>query len=283
MNLFAKYEALPQSDSQSDVSECSESSNKEKKHQDLLKHLSRFCYFLTGVCALLNLFLVTLVVARIWKFTLPEYDVHQLEHRSSYIGFDSLYQNKSFLRTTYKPIVNHARVLSTVYSTDPKKVSPIWVNQHLTKDGYVPIAERRLLVESEVSTVTQYRIMDYGMESCKLVLDIPSGNLTDKDYAALYGPLESQDIELDIWALDWGKHLDFSRLSWDSKPPRKNYVGRLVASYGRTDETEAFSCFSASYQTFEVTCAATSANCYVNAMRGGWERGPLYIIQSQTL
>lgn len=103
------------------------------------------------VCSAANLSVGLLIVARLYSGSSLIHDVHQLESRSPYIGFDSIYSNRSFLKTTYPPIHNQPRVLAPVYANEPDKVAPIWANRHLTVDGYVPIAERRLFVTPEVS------------------------------------------------------------------------------------------------------------------------------------
>lgn len=99
-----------------------------------------------------NLSIGLLIVARLYNDSPLLYNVHKLESRRPYIGFDSIYSNRSFLTTTYPPIHNQPRVLAPVYANEPDKVAPVWANRHLTADGYVPIAERRLFVTPEVSS-----------------------------------------------------------------------------------------------------------------------------------
>ena len=102
----------------------------------------------------------------------------------------------------------------------------------------------------KVSTIVQFRAIDYGMENCSLALMPPSA-----EGAAL------ADIELDVWALAdapqrpgrrLNANLDVRALTWASRPARKEHVGVLKVVGG---ETDMFTCPSGSYHTLEIACA----------------------------
>jgi hypothetical protein len=137
----------------------------------------------------------------------------------------------------------------------------------------------RVIYFLQISTVVQFRILDYGMESCQLVLETPAYNGTDRD--ALIHSSDGEMAVLDVWALDAPKKLEFNTLTWNSKPKRATLFTQLYASYGLKHETSSFACSSASYQTFEVVCS----NCHIDIMRSGWQAGgrPIHLLATATL
>ncbi|TFK51055.1 hypothetical protein OE88DRAFT_1645282 [Heliocybe sulcata] len=178
---------------------------------------------------------------------------------------------------------NHARVLAHVSSSEPEKVFEVWPDYELHHSGYVPLAREKLWVTDEASP---------SLNLC-LVLDLPSqfskGSGTD----------------LSVWVLSTEERLDFKHLSWKTKPPRKYLLGYLSAVPGMSDMTSHFSCASMSYQTFEISCAATPCQInytqgkLYNEQRGNWPmlilsgvllmerlfylRVGIYLLQSQTV
>ncbi|KAJ3813291.1 hypothetical protein EV368DRAFT_5217, partial [Lentinula lateritia] len=177
--------------------------------------------------------------------------------RSPYIGFDSIYKNQT-LTTKYPPIRNQPRVLAPVYADERNKVAPVWANRHLTEDGYVPIAERRLYVTSRVSTIVQFHIRDYGMEKCSVALEVPTHNFNGREEASIWG----NDTTVDVWLLEGESKIDFQKLSWNTKPGRKSYIGSIQPTYNSKHELSAFPCISGSYLTLEVSCS--SPDCHVD-------------------
>ncbi|KAE9394588.1 hypothetical protein BT96DRAFT_998393 [Gymnopus androsaceus JB14] len=267
-----KYESIPQSDDV--ISNATLYGGFYERVSELFNHYATTLLWLFSA---VNLSIGLLIVARLYNDSPLLYNVHKLESRRPYIGFDSIYSNRSFLTTTYPPIHNQPRVLAPVYANEPDKVAPVWANRHLTADGYVPIAERRLFVTPEVSTIVQFHIQDYGMEKCSVTLEVPAFNASDR-YAAIWG----KDVALDIWALEGESKVDFQKLSWHTKPKRKNHIGKITSpSYNSTQELPTFPCVSGTYLTFEVTCA--SLDCHVDVMRAKWPEGSFYIVQQQSI
>jgi len=104
-------------------------------------------------------------------------------------------------------------------------------------------------VDAQVSTVVQFRAIDYGMENCSVAL-----------------VSAAMDVELDVWALaddtapPGRRLLDPRTLTWASRPERKAHVGVLrvaaAAADGASGETRTFACPSGSYHTLEIACAS---------------------------
>jgi hypothetical protein len=269
---YKKYETVPQSDE--DIVQDKLSGNENR---------SVFTHSVTpvilGFVCTVNFAMGLAIVWQLYGSSGSAYDVHELESRSPYIGFDVLYGNQSIMNATYPPIYTQARVLAPVYANEPDRVEPVWGNQHLTPDGYVPVAERHLFVTHEVSTVAQFRIQDYGMEKCSVTLEVPAFNDTYRK-ASIWG---FRNASIDVWALEGTAKLDFRNLSWRTKPRRRRHMGTISPSYNSTYELPEFRCISGTYQSVEVACASETPYCHVDVVRAGWEHGAFYVVQRQSI
>ncbi|PAV21724.1 hypothetical protein PNOK_0168100 [Pyrrhoderma noxium] len=137
--------------------------------------------------------------------------------------------------------------------------------------GYVPTGERRLLVNSDINTVTQFYVLDYGMENCSIVISMPEST-TDPGNSTKIAHNGSV-VELDAWILDTHQKLDFAKLSWNSKPRRRAHLGVFSLQYGTTQQSPGFKCQSGSFQTIEISCH--SENCSVDT-NTKWEEKSEY-------
>ena len=213
----------------------------------------------------------------------------ELELRSSYVNFDRLYGEGSTLRPApHAPIVNHVLALAHVSLVQPHAVVTRNPGGGMTINGYVPLDARRLWVTDDVSprlplspyivadaahrrkvsTIVQFRAIDYGMENCSLALaPAPSAE----------GAAAAVDIELDVWALAdaprrpgrrLNANLDVRTLTWASRPERKEHIGMLSMIGGAPGETRVFACPSGSYHTLEIACA-TTRGCDVDILGVG--------------
>ena len=115
---------------------------------------------------------------------------------------------------------------------------------------------------SKVSTIGQFRAIDYGMENCSLRLKTPQKNSTTANIN-----IDGGNATLDIWQLSTGKRLT-GKVSWDSKPPRNRLVSTINLSYGMDIALFGFRCIPGTFHTFEVACHG--ASCHVD---GTWWKG----------
>ena len=113
----------------------------------------------------------------------------------------------------------------------------------------------------KVSTIGQFRAIDYGMENCSLRLKAPQNNSTTVNIN-----IDGGNTTLDIWKLSTGKRL--TKVSWESKPPRSRLVSTTNLSYGMDIALFDFRCTPGTLHTFEVACHDTS--CHVD---GTWWEG----------
>jgi len=203
-----------------------------------------------------------------------------LELRSSYVYFDRLYGENSTLRPApHAPIVNHVLAVAHVSRARPHEVVTRSQGEGVTINGYVPLDARRLWITDDVSTIVQFRAIDYGMENCSLTLAPAAEGAT------------LADVKLDVWALEdtpqksdrrLNANLDVRTLTWASRPARKEHVGVLSVVGGSPGETRMFTCLSGSYHTLEIACA-TPHGCDVDLLGVGHGESGIYVKQYQTL
>lgn len=110
----------------------------------------------------------------------------------------------------------------------------------------------------QTSTITQFRVIDYGMENCTLALTIPP----HVHSGFVISDLEEDFSHVDVWALSSIDKLDLRHLSWNTKPACTTYLGTLAAAYGSMHYLPSFLCPTGSYQTFELSCL--KANCHID-------------------
>ena len=111
----------------------------------------------------------------------------------------------------------------------------------------------------KVSTIAQFRAIDYGMENCSLRFKTPEENSSTININ-----IDGGNATLDIWQLSTNKPLT-GKASWDSKPPRNRLVSMTNIFYGMDTILFEFRCVPGTFHTFEVACHDVS--CHID---GTW-------------
>lgn len=236
--------------------------------------------------------------------------------RSTYIRFDELYANRS-RSIVYDPIINLPRVSVQTSSRQQEKSIHYPDETLITDNGLVPVYSMKLQVSSEVnliihellwishcryqiSTIIQFRTIDYGMENCSLVLTVPMTLTGNSSFEA--PDFDKQKAsQIHIWAVSQLSKLDSQNITWNTKPPLRTFLGQLDARMGFTATISNFPCKSGAYFTFELSCAtvdcgidATMKNkdavgmfithytAYQHSYENIWISG-LYLLQHQTI
>ncbi|KAJ6602436.1 hypothetical protein DFH09DRAFT_899664 [Mycena vulgaris] len=216
--------------------------------------LQRFVYWsiiVISVCSMVDVLALVYFAART-SFQYPG-TVTDMPIRSSYIHLEDLYLKKHYQSSKIEPIINLPKVLQVVDSSQPNQVIPQWAETWATPHGIVPVNDRRFRITNTVSTVAQFRVLDFGMESCVITLTMPSRNSSQT-----IGQLENH---LDVWRLKEDRKLDFNKLSWKSKPERSRLLGRFSITSGTTQQLVGFSCVSGTYLTIEIACTIPGPDC----------------------
>ncbi|KAF9521893.1 hypothetical protein CPB83DRAFT_900151 [Crepidotus variabilis] len=100
-------------------------------------------------------------------------EIYQLFIRNSYLNFDKLHQNKSFPRSSLRPIDNHARGFHQVSIKSRDRENESWVKGTNAQRYDIGI---RWKVDHEFNDVefAHFQVTDYGMEECAIVISVPS-------------------------------------------------------------------------------------------------------------
>ncbi|KAF7965222.1 hypothetical protein HWV62_45051 [Athelia sp. TMB] len=134
--------------------------------------------------------------------------------------------------------------MTQVSQTQPALVSPDDSTRRLTTVG---------TVSPDLSTIAQFRTVDYGLENCSLQfsLQLPPGT----DGSDVGGNASTSAV--DVWILDASTQLDVTRLSWDKRPQRRQLLESWHMSWGSAETSErSFACPWNSMQSFEFACSA---------------------------
>ncbi|KAI0803207.1 hypothetical protein BC629DRAFT_1591291 [Irpex lacteus] len=235
-----------------------------------------------AVCALLNAWIIysTLSYGHMAEITLrTRYDLKQLAWRSSYIDFDRLYKSppKAASSAMYGSVVNHAQSTAIVSAVQPNQVLPPPQEEyHLFFDGNSTVNSRRLVATSDISTISQYRILDWGMENCTISVTLPpSSDMFTKLHVL------STPAYVNVWVLVGAEELDFGVMTYATKPQRRFLLGTLSVAAGETVTSPSFRCLTASYLAIEIESAGPQH--VLNVTHIGYSPFGLYIRQSQTV
>ena len=115
---------------------------------------------------------------------------------------------------------------------------------------------------TQTRTILQFRTIDFGMESCQLVLRLPALDDSLPDPFNFHG--EDGVAVLDVCELEADDLLDLPKLTWASRPSCRKNVGTFVVTPGGEASLPQFPCKWASLHSFEVSCSPHSPDCSVD-------------------
>ncbi|KAI0697355.1 hypothetical protein BC835DRAFT_770818 [Cytidiella melzeri] len=206
------------------------------------------------------------VYSYIAKLLLSDDSSHvELEYRNPYYGLDELYDPRfNLVQSSYhEPILNLPRLVGSVDRAQPLKLAPMEEHLQLTPYGRMAIPDHHLLLSENLNMVYQFRVIDFGMESCQLALRLPA--LDDK---TLLDPYmfrgDNEQVLINVCELDTAGMIDLSKLSWSNRPPCKQLVGTFAAKPGSEVTLSQFPCELGSVQSFGLSCAPENSNCFID-------------------
>ncbi|KAJ6490182.1 hypothetical protein DFH09DRAFT_865623, partial [Mycena vulgaris] len=139
-------------------------------------------------------------------------------------------------------------VLAQIDSSEPNRVhSPL--PGVFTSIGTIYPEVGQVVVSNSISTIVQFRALDFGMEACELRIEIP----TNASMVSANRTLTLSSSSLEIFAVDYNKRLHADTLSYASRPTRGNKIADVVLGYG-AQWTHHFSCRMDDMFAFELTC-----------------------------
>ncbi|KAH9902686.1 hypothetical protein C8Q73DRAFT_785335 [Cubamyces lactineus] len=203
----------------------------------------------------------------------------QLSRRPNpYVYLDTVLIN------TTRPIPsinNFPQVVLQLLNTDHSRRMHESDRERATPFGTVYPDDRRILVTDKVSTVAQFRNLDYAMESCVLVMSLPAVSATYDPKISL-----SPDSVIDVWILD-----ESVELAQDIRGPlgraaaRRELLATLPFPASGAAQTKEFLCPSRAFTTIELTCSpGAGSSCHVDFWqdRRGKPIGGVYVVQNST-
>ncbi|PPR06250.1 hypothetical protein CVT24_000922 [Panaeolus cyanescens] len=208
-------------------------------------------------------------------------DPDTMELRNPYIGLDELYSFQSIKPSAYAPIINEPRMAAQVSPAEPKKVFPFDEHRWLSDFGRLSPPDRRTKVTSDVHTIAQFNVLDYGMEKCALAVRLPNrGDVLPHQYTL---PTSRDTVRLNICQLDAHRPLKERTLSWATKPACSRDLGVIEAKVGGEVEMQPFYCKSGDYLTYQISCAEESFGCDIDVWTNQNQTWGLFIRQYQTV
>ncbi|KAJ7799670.1 hypothetical protein B0H13DRAFT_2165794 [Mycena leptocephala] len=182
----------------------------------------------------------------------------KLSYPNPYIGLE-----KAVLTETdpAAPIINFPLLLSQINSSNP---SAVYLQQphSPTSFGMIYTEDREFMVDHEVSTIVQFRTLDFRMERCVATLEVPSPidiqNLPNKNISS-----SSQPFSINVWSLDGPDDIDPLSLSWNVRPAKIGILTTMIVNPGRNlVESPPFFCPSRTLVAFEISCGTSSCHLH---------------------
>ena len=161
-----------------------------------------------------------------------------------------------------EPILIYPNLISVVNSAEPSRAYSDDPVRFAEIGGLVPPADRQFKVTpevclsvnvlhnvshrmSQVSTVVEFRSIDYKMEHCELTVTTPPASATNVT-------LGLGDNVVDIWNVKSDYPLNAKVLTWNTRPARVSKVDSITVTHGMS-YTHRFSCPSDTLHAFEFS------------------------------
>lgn len=204
---------------------------------------------------------------------LARQDISKLRRPSQFIGFDRI--NRS-LAPEAKQLTNYPFLMSQIDSSSEYTVTnSAESTRDMTEIGMIVHERSRMTVTNtvsslisqalstlkshllfQISTIVQFRSIDYGMEKCEITLSIPAEK--SSDVSALSLSPSPFSIRLSLMQEPFA--LDPHTLSWSTRPSVVSNIATFQVSRGITWNRN-LSCEIDELLTFELSCADASEDC----------------------
>jgi hypothetical protein len=208
-----------------------------------------------------------------------DHSATHLKVGNPYIGLDALYKSGAINSSKIEAFVNGPHVAAQVTRSRPQDHSPRGKEVAIYPHGTLAPDEKHLRVDSDTHTILQFRAIDFGMEKCELVIGLPRG---DEELEG-NSTFDFQDSSaLDVYALHHPGPVDVRKLTWRSRPKRRDIVGTVTPTAGEETIIAWFPCRTGSLHTFEVACHDDS-DCLVDVWSSQNKTWGVYMYQHQTI
>ncbi|KAJ7817845.1 hypothetical protein B0H14DRAFT_2840964 [Mycena olivaceomarginata] len=233
-------------------------------------------YFSTGVlvfcliCTVANIVLLRLEPPPKYSFPssttfltsrgVSRKDLDNLRRPSQFVGFEKLQRVGT---PATKSFVNFPLVLAQIDSSDPTRTAPPFLGV-FTNIGTIYPELGRVVVSKSISTVVQFRALDFGMEACEIRIALPI------NASAVSGnrPLTLPSSPIAIFSLEHDKPLHADSLSYSSRPPRGDKIADISLGYGSV-WNHHFKCQMDDMYAFELACPSLGSESFCDL---AWEQ-----------
>ncbi|KAI0318448.1 hypothetical protein OF83DRAFT_1171081 [Amylostereum chailletii] len=177
-----------------------------------------------------------------------------LRRPSHYIGFETI--DRAQYPFTPEPLVNFAPLLTQVSEANPGFVYLDEPHRWLSWEGTMSPDDRHFYVDSEtkVATIAQFRVHDFGMEDCQVVVDVPPNEVLAASPGNKTFTLKPAVAAVEVWKVHTQDVLDPKRLSCRTLPTKRELVDTVLVQEGFAAATGHFACPRDSLQTFLFVC-----------------------------
>lgn len=194
-------------------------------------------------------------------------NVHLLRRPSQYMRFDEIERTSPPIPREF---TNFPMSVSLVDHSAPSHVFNDYLAMRTTRAGTISPNDRKVHVTQTVSTIFQFRAIDWGMENCELHVALP--------------PVD-RPTTLALYRLNATVPVDISTLSFNVRPPRVAKLGNIVPGQDNLDWHRTFSCAMDDVLVFELGCLEDeeSGSCDIEWWQAHKETAPaVYMIQRST-
>ncbi|KAJ6455297.1 hypothetical protein C8R47DRAFT_996858 [Mycena vitilis] len=244
----SQYEPLRQSP-EATPKECDDNQHKETHRLNRLPCLSHISLIL---CIVLTLANILITVASQRRFPNPNSptsipvtskNIHLLRRPSQYIRFDEIRRPSPPVPKQFR---NYPITLTQIDAAEPDRV--LYADKtYMSPIGTVVPADRR------ISSIIQFRTIDWGMEDCQLHMSVPALGGGDT--------MGASNISVVLHRLNQTYPLDTAELTFRSRPPRVAKIGDIQLS--RVEGTiwsRRFACKADVVLSFELECSGVLAD-----------------------
>ncbi|KAE9388829.1 hypothetical protein BT96DRAFT_1025284 [Gymnopus androsaceus JB14] len=175
-------------------------------------------------------------------------DLRGLRRPSQFMGLEKI--NRTGLQPPHElSIFNFPFVVARVDELDPKSIITMGPNSHIVVKG---IDIRKVEVTDCISTVIQFRILDWQLESCRLHIYVPQ-------YSSV--ATGSGESFIDIYRLTSTSVLEIDKLSRSTQPAIEEKLATVnLSSEHGVDWNYPFQCAMDSLHTFSLVAGSKSTS-----------------------
>ncbi|KAG2122840.1 hypothetical protein BD769DRAFT_1360151 [Suillus cothurnatus] len=162
---------------------------------------------------------------------------------------------------TPREFTNFPMSVSLVDRSAPSHVFNDYLATRTTRSGTISPYDRKVHVTQTVSTIFQFRAIDWGMENCELHVALP--------------PMD-RPTTLTLYRLNATVPVDISTLSFNVLPPRVAKIDNIVPGKDSLDWHRKLSCAMDDVLVFELGCSEDepSGSCDVEWWQAHAETAP---------